>query len=205
MAEISHPEIRNFLPSEWFQYIEASGSKLTKKAAMPRGSDPVTGSKSGGPMRYLKYVALLAVLMVPFAYSQAQVAVGIGVGVGPGYAAGPPVCAYGYYNYYPYACAPYGYYGPSYFVDGIFIGAGPWYHWGHPAWFWNRGYVGRGWDWGHDRFYARGYRPGFGYGRGYVRGYAHPGYGHAYVGGGVRGGFHGGEFHGGGFHGGGRR
>src|SRR5579871_1078537 len=121
-------------------------------------------------MRYVKYLALLTVLMVPLAYSQAQVRVGVGVGfggvgvaVGPAYAAGPPVCSYGYYNYYPYACAPYGYYGPSYFVNGIFIGAGPWYHWGHPAYFWNRGYVGRGWGWDHDGwrhdgYYARGYR-----------------------------------------------
>ncbi len=108
-------------------------------------------------MRYLKYVALLTILMVPLAYSQAQIGVGIGVGVGPGYVNGPPVCAYGYYNYYPYACAPYGYYGPNWFVDGFFIGAGPWYHWGHPGGFWNRGYAGRG-------FYGR---PGY-YGRGYV-------------------------------------
>ena len=91
-------------------------------------------------MRYWKYLALLTVLMVPLAYSQAQVRVGVGVGfgpvgvaVGPGYVAGPPVCAYGYYDYYPYACAPYGYYGPQYFVDGFFVGVGPWYHWGHPA------------------------------------------------------------------------
>ena len=144
-------------------------------------------------MRYMKYLALLTVLMVPLAYSQAQVRVGIGVGpvgvaVGPGYVAGPPACAYGYYNYYPYACAPYGYYGPNWFVGGVFIGAGPWYHWGHPAWFWNRGYAGRGW-YGH---------PGWGYGyRGgaYARGYAH-----GYVGGTVHANnaFHGG----GGFHGG---
>ena len=148
-------------------------------------------------MRYLKYVALLAILMVPFAYSQAQVRVGIGVGVAPGYVAGPPVCAYGYYDYYPYACAPYGYYGPNYFVGGVFIGAGPWYHWGHPAWFWNRGGYGRpGW--------GRGYygRPGFG-GRGYDHGYAR-----GFARGEMRGGnaFHGGgNFHGGGgsFHGGG--
>jgi len=148
-------------------------------------------------MRYLKYVALLAILMVPFAYSQAQVRVGIGVGVAPGYVAGPPVCAYGYYDYYPYACAPYGYYGPNYFVGGVFIGAGPWYHWGHPAWFWNRGWYGRpGW--------GRGYygRPGFG-GRGYDHGYAR-----GFARGEMRGGnaFHGGgNFHGGGgsFHGGG--
>src|SRR5579871_855943 len=82
-------------------------------------------------MRYLKSFALLAVLMVfPLAHSQAQVGVGIGVNVGPGYVAGPPVCEYGYYDYYPYACAPYGFYGPNYFVNGFFIGAGPWYHWG---------------------------------------------------------------------------
>src|SRR5579871_2250210 len=116
-------------------------------------------------MRYSKYFALVAALLLPLTFAQpshAQVAVGVGIG-------GPPSCAYGYYDYYPYACAPYGYYGPDYFVDGIFIGAGPWYHWGHPGWFWNRGYVGRGWDrggWGHDA-----------YARGYARGYAHEGYG----------------------------
>jgi len=165
-------------------------------------------------MRYMKYFALLAVLMVPFAYSQAQVRVGIGVGVGPAYVAGPPVCAYGYYDYYPYACAPYGYYGPQYFVEGVFIGAGPWYHWGHPAWFWNGGwYRGGDWDrgrwhghrdWDRDRWY--GHRDwddhgGYAYGRGYARGYDRGDRG-------FRGGqaFRGGEEHGGGgFHGGGRR
>jgi len=50
---------------------------------------------------------------------QAQVTVNIGV---------PPVCPYGYYSAPPYACAPYGYYGPEWFVNGIFIGAGPWFH-----------------------------------------------------------------------------
>jgi len=165
-------------------------------------------------MRYVKYVALLAVLMVPLAYSQAQVRVGVGFGgvgvaVGPGYVAGPPVCEYGYYNYYPYACAPYGYYGPNYFVNGVFIGVGPWYHWGHPAWFWNRGYYGGGY-WGHGWDHDRGWGGREGWGRGgYVHGYN----------GGFHGGeaFHGGElhannrfhggggFHGGGFHGGGGR
>src|SRR5258708_22873836 len=79
-------------------------------------------------MKYLKYLALASVLMVPLAYSQAQVRVGIGIGIGPGYVSGPPACPYGYYPDYPYGCAPYGYYGPSYFVNGVFIGAGPWYH-----------------------------------------------------------------------------
>jgi len=150
-------------------------------------------------MRYLKYFALLTLLMVPLAYSQAQVRVGIGVGVGPAFVAGPPVCPYGYYDYAPYACAPYGYYGPDYFVDGVFVGVGPWYHWGHPAWFWNRpGVVGRGSygrGWGHP-YYGR---PGFvarGYDRGYARGFVH---GEARGGHEVRsgGGFHGGGFHGG--------
>jgi hypothetical protein len=157
-------------------------------------------------MRYWKYLALLTVLMVPLAYSQAQVGFRVGVAVGPGYVAGPPVCAYGYYDYYPYTCAPYGYYGPNWFANGIFIGAGPWYH----------SYWGRGWDrdgrgfarggWGYGR---EGYRSG--YGRGYARGsygngYAHGGYGRGSYGNGyARGGVHAGNsFHGGGgYHGGG--
>ena len=127
-------------------------------------------------MRYLKYVALLAVLMVPLAFSQAQVRVGVGVGIGPGYVAGPPACAYGYYGYAPYSCAPYGYYGPSWFSGGLFIGAGPWFH----------GYGGRG-GWG----YGRG---GYGYGHGY---YGHAAYGgRGFARGPVGGGFHGGGFHG---------
>jgi hypothetical protein len=39
-----------------------------------------------------------------------------------------PVCPYGYYDFAPYACAPYGYYGPEWFVGGFFIGTGPWFH-----------------------------------------------------------------------------
>jgi len=52
----------------------------------------------------------------------AQVAVGIGVA---------PVCPYGYFDYAPYDCAPYGYYGPDWFVGGVFLGAGPWFHGPH--------------------------------------------------------------------------
>ena len=91
-------------------------------------------------MRYLRYLALLAVLALPAAYSQAQVAVGVGVGPGYGYGAAP-VCSYGYYDYYPYACAPYGYYGPEWFNGGVFIGAGRWHH--GPAFY---GHVNRGFD-----------------------------------------------------------
>jgi len=103
----------------------------------------------GITMKYLRYVALLALLALPLAYSQAEVRVGVGIGFG-GYVAGPPVCAYGYYPDYPYGCAPYGYYGPSWFANGIFIGAGPWYHgWGHPYY---ARYYGRDFD---SRFEGR--------------------------------------------------
>jgi hypothetical protein len=57
--------------------------------------------------------------------AQAQVSVNIGVA---------PVCPYGYFDYPPYNCAPYGYYGPDWFVGGVFIGAGPWFH-GHPGFY----------------------------------------------------------------------
>jgi hypothetical protein len=84
-------------------------------------------------MKYMKYLAMLTLLTLPLAYSQAQVRVGVGIGLGPAYLAGPPLCAYGYYGYYPYACAPRGYYSPRYFVNGVFIGAGPWFRgWGRP-------------------------------------------------------------------------
>lgn len=68
-------------------------------------------------------VALLgAALAAP---ARAQVSVNIGVA---------PVCPYGYFDYAPYNCAPYGYYGPDWFVGGVFIGAGPWFH-GHDGFY----------------------------------------------------------------------
>jgi hypothetical protein len=51
--------------------------------------------------------------------AKAQVGVEIGVA---------PDCPYGYYDVAPYNCAPAGYYGPEWFTDGVFIGAGPWFH-----------------------------------------------------------------------------
>src|SRR5439155_2407783 len=111
------------------------------------------GHPKGNIMRYLKYVALLGILVFVVAGSaKAQVAVRVGVGpVYGSYYEAPPVCDYGYFDYYPYDCAPYGYWGPDYFVNGVFIGVGPWYGRG----FYGRGYYGRG-------YYGRG-----GYGRGY--------------------------------------
>jgi hypothetical protein len=78
-------------------------------------------------MRF-KYLALLFLLAIPAAYSQAQVSIGVQIGPSYGLYNPPPVCAWGYYPNYPFDCAPYGYWGPQWFVDGVFIGAGPWYH-----------------------------------------------------------------------------
>jgi hypothetical protein len=55
---------------------------------------------------------------------KAQAGVSIDIGVEPG-------CPYGYYDFAPYDCAPYGYYGPEWFSGGVFIGAGPWFHGPH--------------------------------------------------------------------------
>jgi hypothetical protein len=84
-------------------------------------------------------LAIVAVLLLAIASPRAQAQV-VGVAVGP-----EPMCPYGYFDYAPYACAPYGYYGPEWFVSGVFIGAGPWYR--GPGHF--RGHV-------DNRFDARG-------------------------------------------------
>ena len=100
-------------------------------------------------MRSLRLVLLAALLVVPLTM-KADAQIAVGVGIGPAVVAapieyGPPVCEYGYYAYYPYSCAPYGYYGPEWFGGGIFIGAGPWYRGG-----WGRGWGHRG-GWGGAR------------------------------------------------------
>lgn len=74
-------------------------------------------------MRFAKYAALLAIVAVLCLAappgSQAKVAAQFGPA---------PDCPYGYYDYAPYNCAPYSYYGPEWFPHGVFIGAGPWFH-----------------------------------------------------------------------------
>jgi hypothetical protein len=71
-------------------------------------------------MRGFVFVMLTALAGASLApKAQAQVSVNIGVA---------PDCPYGYYDVAPYACAPAGYYGPEWFNDGVFIGAGPWFH-----------------------------------------------------------------------------
>src|SRR2546428_11025668 len=74
-------------------------------------------------MRYLRFAALLGICLFCASFASAQRVI-VGVGMGPAYVGPAPVCAYGYYDYYPYACAPYGYYSPEWFVGGVFIGAG---------------------------------------------------------------------------------
>jgi len=144
-------------------------------------------------MKNIMLLSLLGVCLLAVPSAQAQpVAFGFSVGVAPVYVGPPPVCPYGYYPYYPYACAPYGYYGPEWFVGGVFVGAGPWFH-GYPGW---RGFYGR------PVYYGR---PGFSGPSGYrggpvARGPTHIERAPA------AGGFHGGSAHGGfaqgGFHGG---
>ena len=73
-------------------------------------------------MRGFKLLALTAAVALCFMTAapkaQAQVSVTFGA---------EPSCPYGYYDYAPYNCAPYGYYGPEWFNGGVFIGAGHWF------------------------------------------------------------------------------
>src|SRR4051812_6671835 len=123
-------------------------------------------------MRKIRFALVAMLFAVPLAtVAKAQVSVGIGIGPAVvadpyayddyGYSYAPPICAWGYYPYYPYTCAPYGYYGPQWFTSGIFIGTGPWYGWG-----WRHtGYYG-GRYWGGSRYWygnhGYAYRGGYG-------------------------------------------
>ena len=69
----------------------------------------------------LSLAALSAALLSGASVAPAQISINIGA---------PPVCPSGYFDYAPYNCAPYGFYGPDWFSGGVFIGAGPWFH-GH--------------------------------------------------------------------------
>jgi hypothetical protein len=73
--------------------------------------------------RFKSLVFAAAVAQVCFTVTapRAEAQVSVDIGTEPG-------CPYGYYDYAPYACAPYGYYGPEWFVGGDFVGAGPWFH-----------------------------------------------------------------------------
>jgi len=76
-------------------------------------------------MNKFKYLVMVAVAGIFFTVGapklEAQVSVGVSIGAAPD-------CPYGYYDYAPYSCAPYGYYGAEWFSGGAFIGAGQWFH-----------------------------------------------------------------------------
>ena len=60
-------------------------------------------------LRYLKFFGLLGMLLAIGLFSASNANAqrfAVGVGIGPGYYGPAPVCAYGYYDYAPYACAP---------------------------------------------------------------------------------------------------
>ena len=97
-------------------------------------------------MKLFRLFAVPALALICFAgsstRSEAQVSINVQIGA-------EPVCPYGYFNYAPYGCAPFGYYGPQWFVGGVFLGAGPWFH--GPVGF--RGYIDHAYD---PRFGYRG-------------------------------------------------
>jgi hypothetical protein len=77
-------------------------------------------------MNRLNLVALVVLALgvcLTTAPKAAAAQVSVNVNLGPA-----PDCPYGYYDVAPYGCAPYGYYGPEWFVGGAFVGAGPWFH-----------------------------------------------------------------------------
>jgi|SRR5208282_2689189 len=143
---------------------------------------------------FLWLFSMFLFLMLP-ALASAQVGVVIGgpaVGVEIGV---PPVCEYGYFDYYPYECAPYGFYGPDFFYNGIFIGVGPWWGWGYGHGWGGYRFHGDRYGYRHDYRYhggERGYRGGERHEHGGARG-GHAPSGHPHNGGAHSGGNHGGH------------
>jgi hypothetical protein len=138
--------------------------------------------------------AFAAAMLIPGKAAPSQISVGIGVA---------PACPYGYFDYAPYDCAPYGYYGPDWFNGGVFIGAGPWFHgphgfYGHvdnrfdPHYGYHGPLPGRG-DRAFDHFHGNEARDG----QGHIGNAGHDFHGeHGLPGGhGDGGGFHGGGGH----------
>lgn len=75
-------------------------------------------------MKPVRIFPLAAIAACCFAFTSPSARAQVPYGVQAG---SPPDCPYGYFDYAPYNCAPFGYYGPQWFQDGAFIGAGPWY------------------------------------------------------------------------------
>jgi hypothetical protein len=74
-------------------------------------------------MNRFNFALAVAAVVIGFTAAAPKAEAGISINIGAA-----PVCPYGYYDYAPYACAPYGYYSPEWFNGGIFVGAGPWFH-----------------------------------------------------------------------------
>jgi hypothetical protein len=89
-----------------------------------RSFHPTTEGRFVNTHKFISLAAAVAVIGFTAATSS-QAAVDVGVNL-----AAAPACPYGYYDYAPYRCAPYGFYGPEWFNGGVFLGAGPWFH-GH--------------------------------------------------------------------------
>jgi len=214
--EIAPRISRNYFQHLLSIYVGLKISRRKSKGWSDREKKKIGGlAREVRIMRILRYFMLTALLAAPLALvkpANAQISVGIGIGPvvdypAPVVVAGPPVCEWGYYSYYPYDCAPYGYYGTDWFLSGVFIGAGPWYHgwYGHPwGWGWGRaGYYGWRGGWGgyggRNGYWNRGgygYRSGYGYRGTYGGMNSRPYTGRAgYNGGGYRGGYSNG-FHG---------
>jgi hypothetical protein len=70
------------------------------------------------------FVLVFITIVILSAPRSASASVAVNIGV-------EPVCPYGYFDYTPYSCAPYGYYGSEWFNGSIFIGVGPWFHGPH--------------------------------------------------------------------------
>ena len=112
-------------------------------------------------MKWFRLVAAAALVFLFLGASSNRAAAQVNISIGVA-----PVCPYGYFNYPPYQCAPFGYYGPQWFTGGIFIGAGPWFR--GPVGF--RGYVNREFDphYGYrGAFPVRGERADWGRHRGW--------------------------------------
>jgi hypothetical protein len=149
-------------------------------------------------LKSLTIFAAAAVLLTAGSVAPAQISVGVGIGAAP-------VCPYGYFDYAPYDCAPYGYYGPDWFAGGLFIGAGPWFHGPHGFY----GHVDNRYDphYGyHGPFPERGAQPFNGFhgneardGQGHIGNAGHAATNEHMPG--VQGGYHGGGGRGGGGHG----
>jgi len=74
-------------------------------------------------MKRITIFALVSVAAIIIAASTPRADAQISISIGA-----EPACPYGYYDYAPYSCVPYGYYGPEWFNGRVFIGAGPWFH-----------------------------------------------------------------------------